>query len=65
MTHFADALTAMASATNQVDLNAVYATHITRLILNGASRSQLRYVATAWQGRSLQLLDEQMDGDDK
>lgn len=56
MTHLEDAFTAIAAATTQTDLNAVYATHITRLILNGESREDLIAVAGAWQDRSLELL---------
>ena len=60
MTHFDDALTAIASAANQTGLNAVYASHITRLIRNGATREQLEQVAAAWEDRSIDLFNQAM-----
>ena len=63
MTHYEDALNAIAAATNQTDLNAVYASHITRLIRNSATREELEQVAQAWRDPSPHLFNEAMGWD--
>jgi len=61
MSNVTEALDAIAAATTKPELDAVYAAHITRLIENGVTRADLEMVASAWQDRSLQLLNEAME----